>query len=82
MASALPLWKACGPVALPLLLLSVAVFTVAFDRLAYWWRWWRRGRRPWRALCAAFAAASASVSTGSLLGILAMRSSASTRARS
>lgn len=50
MASALPLWKACGPVALPLLLLSLAVFTVAFDRAAYWWRWWRRGRRPWRLL--------------------------------
>jgi biopolymer transport protein ExbB len=37
------IWKACGPVALPLLLLSVAVFTVAFDRLAFWWRWWRDG---------------------------------------
>jgi biopolymer transport protein ExbB len=48
MASALSLWKACGPVALPLLLLSVAVFTVAFDRVAYWWRWWRRGRRACR----------------------------------
>lgn len=36
------IWKACGPVALPLLLLSVAVFTVAFDRFAFWWRWWRR----------------------------------------
>lgn len=36
------IWKACGPVALPLLLLSVAVFTVAFDRIAFWWRWWRR----------------------------------------
>ncbi len=57
MASALPLWKACGPVALPLLLLSVAVFTVAFDRGAFWWRWWRQGRRPWRALCGALAAA-------------------------
>ena len=51
------LWRACGPVALPLLLLSVAVFTVGFDRLAFWWRWWRRGRRPWRALCGALAAA-------------------------
>ena len=45
MASPLSLWKACGPVALPLLLLSVAVFTVAFERAAFWWRWWRRGRR-------------------------------------
>lgn len=35
------LWNACGPVALPLLLLSVAVFTVAFDRTVFWWRWWR-----------------------------------------
>lgn len=58
MASALPLWKACGPVALPLLLLSVAVFTVAFDRVAFWWRWWRRGRRPWREFCGALASAS------------------------
>jgi len=57
MASVLPLWKACGPVALPLLLLSVAVFTVGFDRVAFWWRWWRRGRRPWRTLCGALAAA-------------------------
>jgi biopolymer transport protein ExbB len=37
------IWKACGPVALPLLLLSVAVLTVAFDRAAFWWRWWRSG---------------------------------------
>ncbi len=37
------IWKACGPVALPLLLLSVAVFTVAFDRGAFWWRWWKAG---------------------------------------
>jgi len=37
------IWTACGPVALPLLLLSVAVLTVAFDRLAFWWRWWRSG---------------------------------------
>ena len=51
------LWRGCGPVALPLLLLSVAVFTVGFDRLAFWWRWWRRGRRPWRELCGALAAA-------------------------
>ena len=37
------IWKACGPVAFPLLLLSVAVLTVAFDRAAFWWRWWRSG---------------------------------------
>ena len=37
------IWKACGPVALPLLLLLVAVLTVAFDRAAFWWRWWRSG---------------------------------------
>ena len=35
------IWKACGSVAIPLLLLSVAVLTVAFDRAAFWWRWWR-----------------------------------------
>lgn len=46
MASALSLWKICGPVALPLFVLSLAVFTVAFDRTAFWWRWWRR--RSWR----------------------------------
>lgn len=38
------IWKACGPVAIPLLLLSVAVVTVAFDRAVFWWRWWRAGR--------------------------------------
>lgn len=32
--------------ALPLLLLSLAVFTVAFDRAAYWCRCWRR--HSWR----------------------------------
>jgi biopolymer transport protein ExbB len=37
------IWKACGPVALPLLLLSVAVLTVGFDRFAFWWR---RGGHP------------------------------------
>lgn len=50
MASGPSLWTACGPVALPLLVLSLAVFTVAFERGSFWWRWWRRGRRPWRAL--------------------------------
>ena len=48
MASFLSLWKACGPVAVPLLLLSVAVFTVGFDRCAFWWRWFARGRHSWR----------------------------------
>ena len=48
MASFLSLWKACGPVALPLLVLSVAVFTVGFDRGAFWWCWFARGRRSWR----------------------------------
>jgi biopolymer transport protein ExbB len=46
MGSALSLWKACGPVALPLLLLSLAVLTVGFERCGFWWRWWRRERRP------------------------------------
>jgi biopolymer transport protein ExbB len=36
-------WKACGPVALPLLLLSVAVLAVALERVAFWWRWWQHG---------------------------------------
>lgn len=67
MASALLLWNACGPVALPLLLLSVAVFTVGFDRLVFWWRWWGRGRRPWRALCAAVAAAPTEQARSQLL---------------
>lgn len=40
------IWRACGPVALPLLLISVAVFTVAFDRVAFWWRWWQAGAAP------------------------------------
>ena len=57
MASALSLGKACGPVALPLLVLSLAVFTIGFDRCAFWWRWWRRGRRPWREFGAAMAQA-------------------------
>ena len=48
MASFLSLWKACGPVAVPLLVLSVAVFTVGFDRGAFWWRWFARGRHSWR----------------------------------
>ncbi|MDM7954009.1 MAG: MotA/TolQ/ExbB proton channel family protein [Cyanobium sp. CZS 25K] len=30
-----------GPVALLLLLLSIAVVTVAIDRGRYWWNWWR-----------------------------------------
>jgi biopolymer transport protein ExbB/TolQ len=46
MGSALSLWKACGPVALPLLLLSLAVFTVVFERGWFWGRWWWRDRRP------------------------------------
>lgn len=57
MASFLSLWKACGPVALPLLVLSVAVFTVGFDRGAFWWRWFARGRRSWRQLRMALAQA-------------------------
>ena len=34
--------KACGPVLLPLLLLSVAVTTMAIDRCLFWWSWCRR----------------------------------------
>jgi biopolymer transport protein ExbB len=58
MASGASLWTACGPVALPLLLLSLAVFTVAFERGSFWWRWWRQGRRPWRELQQRLAACS------------------------
>lgn len=36
------LLKACGPVALPLLLVSIVVVTIGIDRALFWWRWWRR----------------------------------------
>jgi len=48
MGSALALWTACGAVALPLLIVSLAVCTVAFERCGFWWRWWRQGRKPWQ----------------------------------
>ena len=36
----------------PLLVLSIAVLTVSFERARWWLRWWQRGRmrhgRPWR----------------------------------
>lgn len=35
------LLKACGSVALPLLLVSIVVVTVGIDRGLFWWRWWR-----------------------------------------
>ena len=38
-------WKACGPMALPLLLLSLGLFTIAFERLLFWWCWWRSPSR-------------------------------------
>ena len=44
----LSIWTACGPVALPLLLVSISVFAVGIDRVTFWWRWWRpaaQGRR-------------------------------------
>jgi biopolymer transport protein ExbB len=34
--------QACGPVALPLLLVSIVVATVLFDRCLFWWLWWRQ----------------------------------------
>jgi biopolymer transport protein ExbB len=40
-----------GPVALLLLLLSIAVLTVCLDRLRWWWGWWQgrhRRRRQWQ----------------------------------
>lgn len=33
--------QACGPVLLPLLLLSVAVTAMAIDRCLFWWSWHR-----------------------------------------
>ncbi|MCP9888253.1 MotA/TolQ/ExbB proton channel family protein [Cyanobium sp. ATX 6A2] len=39
-----------GPVAVPLILLSIAVLTVGFDRWRYWVLWWRR-RESRRLLC-------------------------------
>jgi biopolymer transport protein ExbB len=42
-----------GPVALLLLLLSIAVVTVALDRGRYWWNWWRTRtsrRQQWERL--------------------------------
>jgi biopolymer transport protein ExbB len=48
---AMAAWKACGPVAVPLLLLSLGLFTIGFERALYWWQWWRspqRGVRMWR----------------------------------
>lgn len=44
----LSIWTACGPVALPLMLVSMSVFAVGIDRATFWWRWWRpasQGRR-------------------------------------
>ncbi|MBW4529057.1 MAG: MotA/TolQ/ExbB proton channel family protein [Aphanothece saxicola GSE-SYN-MK-01-06B] len=44
-----------GPVALLLLLLSIAVVTVALDRGRYWWQWWRTRasrRQQWERLLA------------------------------
>lgn len=38
-------WKACGPAAVPLLLLSLGLFTVAFERALFWWQWWRSPQR-------------------------------------
>ena len=43
------LLQACGPVLLPLVLLSLAVASAALDRCWFWWRWRRRPlarRRP------------------------------------
>ena len=33
-----------GPISLLLLLLSIAVVTVSFDRFRYWLQWWRQRR--------------------------------------
>ena len=44
-----------GPVAVLLLLVSIAVVTVALDRGRYWWNWWRTRisrRQQWERLLA------------------------------
>lgn len=41
------LLQACGPVALPLGLISVVLVALSFERVVFWWRWWRR---PWQRL--------------------------------
>ena len=41
--------QACGPVALPLLLVSIVVATVLFDRCLFWWQWWRQPQQRLRA---------------------------------
>jgi biopolymer transport protein ExbB len=51
-----------GPVALLLLLLSIAVVTVALDRGRYWWQWWRSRasrRQQWERLLAEQGASAA-----------------------
>ena len=68
MAAALSMWKACGPVALPLLVLSLAVLTVGFERAAFWWRWWWRDRRPRAELQQQLAACSSPLARAALLG--------------
>ena len=40
--------QACGPVALPLLLVSIVVATVLFDRCLFWWQWWRQPQQRLR----------------------------------
>jgi biopolymer transport protein ExbB len=67
MAAALSLWKASGPVALPLLLLSLAVFTVGFERCGFWWRWWWKDRRPWAELKRQLEACPSAQARGALL---------------
>jgi biopolymer transport protein ExbB len=41
--------QVCGPVALPLLLVSIVVATVLFDRCLFWWQWWRQPEHRLRA---------------------------------
>jgi len=67
MAAALSVWKASGPVALPLLLLSLAVFTVGFERCGFWWRWWWKDRRPWAELKRQLEACPSAQARGALL---------------
>jgi len=70
-------FSACGPVGLPLLLLSITLVSVAVERGLFWWHWWRlpqaerRSRlRDRRALAFAEPMLEAIVMLAPLLGVL------------
>ena len=69
-------FSACGPVGLPLLLLSITLMAVAVERGLFWWSWWklplaqRRSRlRDRRALAFAEPVLEAVVVLAPLLGV-------------